>query len=103
MTEEKEIEIYNGKLMLVVSSPSGRDNIFIGYAYKQGDTIILKNASMVVRYEEVGVLGLSAMPKKAVRLRPAPTDACVIIQRMNIAYAVEADESAWKEHLGISR
>ena len=97
----KKIE---NKLMIITSSPGTRDTLYIGYCTRIGDLIFVEKASMIVRYEEVGVPGLSSQPEKAIRLRPVETPGAeVVIPVSSISAMVSADIEKWKSHLGISR
>ena len=92
----------NGELYIVTSSAGTSDSIYVGYTTRQGDMLRLESASMVLRYEEVGVPGIATQPEKAVRLRPALAGP-VYIPLTSVSAIVRADEKAWGDHLGISR
>jgi hypothetical protein len=100
---KKGEKMFEGKLMIVVASPSGRDNIFVGYTKRINDMIVIEKASMIMYYEKVGILGCATQPEQATRLRPIEGGNRVIVNLASLAYAVEADEKAWAEHLGVSR
>lgn len=91
----------NGKLVVVTVCPGGRDSIYVGYAERDGDMLILSRASMVIYYEEVGTTGIADQPEKAARLRPCRRD--VIVPLCNVSGIALADEEAWEDHLGVSR
>lgn len=94
----------DGSLLIVTSSPGIRDTIYVGYAERCGEFIILSKASMIVRYVEVGVAGIASEPEKATVLRPVTAlEGKVIIPISGIASMVVADPACWDSHLGVSR
>jgi len=94
----------DGKLVIVTSSPGDRDTIYVGFCKREGDMLILSDASMVVHYKEVGVAGIAKNPEHADRLRPATgPEGRWFVPLSSVAGIVEADPEAWKEHLGKSR
>lgn len=98
------MEGFNGKLVIVTSSPGVRDVIYIGYVRREGDFLCLTQSSMILWYADVGVSGISGNPKKATRLRPVTSsDGQVWIPISSISAMVEADEKSWKLWLGVSR
>lgn len=94
----------DGKLLIATSSTGMRDTIYVGFAERQGDMLLLRQASMILRYEEVGVPGIATQPEKATRLRHVTHESGrVWIPLGNITAMVEADAQAWESHLGVSR
>ena len=94
----------DGKLLIVTSSPGVRDTIYIGYSERHGDMLCLTRASMILRYESVGVPGIAGDPSMATKLRPVTSpDATVWLPMSSMAALVVADPQAWESHLGISR
>lgn len=94
----------DGKLLIVTSSPGSRDTIYVGYAKRSGDLLSLTQASMILRYEDVGVAGISTQPEKATRLRPVTSPGGEVLLYMgSIAGMVVACPDAWEGHLGVSR
>lgn len=92
------------KLLIVTSAPGTRDFIYIGYATREGDMIRLERASMILRYEAVGVPGLASQPERATHLRPATGPGGeIILPLASMASMVAADPAAWESHLGVSR
>ena len=94
----------DGELVIVVSSPGNYDTIYVGVVEREGDMIVLRKASMIVRYEDVGVSGLAGQPEKAVSLRPVTSgNGEVWIPLSGVAAIVVADADKWAGHLGVSR
>lgn len=94
----------DGKLLIVTSSHGARDTIYIGFAERQGDMLLLHRASMILRYEEVGVPGLSSNPTKATRLRHVTHEGGrVWLPLLGVVAMVEADSQAWESHMSVSR
>ena len=94
----------DGKTIIVVSSPGGRDTIYVGIGRRVGDMMQINNASMIIHYNEVGVSGLSAQPEHADILRPVTgPNGVVWIPFSSIAAIVLADDALWSSHLGVSR
>ena len=94
---------YDGQLVIATASPGTRDFIYVGYAKRMDDRLILTQASMIVRYEEVGVPGLTSQPEKAVRLRPVTALEGIVDLPMASTLICLADPEVWAEHLGLSR
>ena len=95
----------DGKLLIVTSAPGGRDTIYIGFAkatetQSYGPFLTLTQASMILRYEEVGVPGLASQPEKAVRLRPVSYgEGEVVLPFSSISAMIVADPEKWKSFL----
>lgn len=97
------MSMYDGKLVIATASPGTRDFIYVGYAKRMDDRLILTQASMVLRYEEVGVPGLTSQPEKAIRLRPVTALDGTVDLPMACTLICLADPDAWAGHLGLSR
>ena len=96
--------MFEGELIICVSSTGGPDTIYVGYATRSGDWLVLTQASMITRYTEVGVPGLSTQPEHAVRLRPVTwPKGRVRVPITSITGVVDADPAAWEDHLGVLR
>lgn len=93
---------FDGKLVIATCAPGTRDFIYVGIAKRMGDRLLLTGASMVLRYEEVGVPGISSQPEKAVRLRPITANNGTIDMPMESTLIMEADAKVWEEYLGKS-
>jgi len=95
---------FNGKLIIVRACPGGKDVIYIGYAHREGDMLLLTQANNILRYTEVGVSGVASQPTYATRLRPATgPDGRVWIPLISVSDILEADPSAWTGLLRLSR
>ena len=97
------MSMYDGKLVIATASPGTRDFIYVGYANRMDDRLIIKQASMIVQYKEVGVPGLTSQPEKAVRLRPVTALDGTVDLPMACTLVGLADPDAWAQHLGVSR
>jgi hypothetical protein len=96
-TEEK-------RLAIIVASPGSRDHIYVGWCEVRGNMFVLDQASMILRYESVGVTGLASEPGRATGLRPATgPKGRVTIPQHAVAAIIDADPAAWEGHLGVSR
>ena len=94
----------NGKLVIVTSSPGYRDSIYVGYVEREGDLLVLSKSSMILRYETVGICGVASQPEFATSIRPVTSsNGRVWVPLSSVSTLIEADEDAWKEHLGVSR
>lgn len=96
------MSMYDGKLVIATTAPGLRDFIYIGYAKRMDDRLVLTQASMILRYEEVGVPGLTSQPEKAVRLRPVTALEGTVDLPMASTLICLADADAWADYLGKS-
>lgn len=90
----------DGTMALVVSAPSYRDTIYVGYVYRHGDMLEIKRATMVVYYETVATAGLSGAPDMATTKRQT-SGRPVWIPLRSVAQILEVDEAKWIEHLPV--
>lgn len=93
--------VFNGRLMIVVTSTSYRDTIHIGHTFRDFDMLILKNASMLLTYKVKGVPGVAGEPKLATRVEPASgPEGEVILPLGSVTSITVANEKAWAPFLG---
>lgn len=91
-----------GRFILVTATIGGRDHIYVGHAERQGDRLVLKNASNVVFYNDVGTAGITTQPEKATCLRPVTTPEGEVNLPIESCVFAPADENAWAEYMGRS-
>lgn len=93
-----------GQWVIAVASPGVRDHIYAGRVASVDDRFVrLHQATGILRYEEVGVPGLSHQPEKAVLKKRVGGKGWVTIPQKATAYILMADNDLWQaawEELG---
>jgi len=74
-------------LAIVVASRGGQESIYVGRVTRELDLIRVSSATMIMRYEQTSVAGLSRLPSAATRTRIAHDS--VLIPLINVVSIIE--------------
>ena len=92
--------LLNGKLVIVTASPGTRDHIYLGFAERFGDLLLLTNAKNIMHYRDDGIPGVAGDPAKADRTKDVMgPNGEMVIPISSIASIIFADMEKWETHL----